>query len=216
MTEWWNELGFLKQCFYTIAVPATIILVIQSIMSIIGLSDLDADLDGFDGIDTDGLDGIDGIDGFEDVDVMDGGEISGDSDFASDFRFFTIRGMIAFLTIFGWTGATLAGRINPVVVVLIALASGLLAMLIIGYIFYGMTLLQSSGNIHYENCIDKTGEVYLTIPPNNQGSGKITIKVQERLIEVNAITYDEKPIKSGDNIKVIDILPDHTVVVERF
>jgi len=184
-------------------------------MSMIGLSGLDADLDGFDGIDADGFDGLDGIEGFEDVDVMSVSETSGDSDFAGDFRVFTIRGMIAFFTIFGWTGATLAGHINPVAVVLIAFVSGLLAMLIIGYLFYGMTLLQSSGNIRYENCIDKTGEVYLTIPPNKQGKGKVTVKVQERLTEVNAITYDEKPIKSGDNIKVIDILPDHTVVVER-
>lgn len=215
MAEWWNELGMLKQIFYTIAVPATIILVIQSIMSMIGLSDLDTDLDGFDGIDADGFDGLDGIDGFEDMDLLDGAETSGDSSFAGDFRIFTIRGIIAFFAIFGWTGATLAGKIFPIVVVLIALASGLLAMLIIGYLFYGMTLLQSSGNIRYENCIDEKGEVYLTIPPNNQGKGKVTIKVQERLIEVNAITYDEKPIKSGDNIVVVDILPDHTVVVER-
>lgn len=212
MTQWWNELGLLKQIFYTVAVPSTIILVIQSILTIVGVSDLDVDLDGVDGLDTDGFDGIDG---FEDVEIGDISETTGDSSFAGDFRFFTMRGIIAFFTVFGWTGASLAGLINPVVVVLVALASGLLAMLIIGYIFYGMTLLQSSGNIQYENCIDKIGEVYLTIPPNNQGKGKVTVKVQERLIEVNAITYDDQPIKSGDNIKIIDILPDHTVVVER-
>ncbi len=207
MTEWWNELGTLKQIFYTVAVPATIILVIQSIMSIIGLSDFETDMDGMDGIDTDGIDNLDGVD-FD--------ETSGDSAFAGDFRFFTIRGIIAFFTIFGWSGAALAGKIFPAAVVGVALASGLLAMLVIGYLFYGMTKLQSSGNIHYENCIGKYGEVYLTIPPNKQGKGKVTLKVQERLIEVNALTYDEKPIKSGDNIKVIDILPDHTVIVERF
>lgn len=215
MTQWWNELGLLKQIFYTIAVPSTIILVIQSILTVIGISDFGVDLDGVDGIDTDGFDGIDGIDGFEDVEIGDISETTGDNSFAGDFRFFTMRGIIAFFTIFGWTGATLAGLINPVVVVLVALASGLLAMLIIGYIFYGMTLLQSSGNIQYENCIDQIGEVYLTIPPQKLGKGKVTVKVQERLIEVNAITYDDQPIKSGENIKIIDILPDHTVVVER-
>ena len=207
MTEWWNELGTLKQIFYTVAVPATIILVIQSIMSIIGLSDFETDMDGMDGIDTDGIDNLNGVD-FD--------ETSGDSAFAGDFRFFTIRGIIAFFTIFGWSGAALAGKIFPAAVVGVALTSGLLAMLAIGYLFYGMTKLQSSGNIHYDNCIGKYGEVYLTIPPNKQGKGKVTLKVQERLIEVNALTYDEKPIKSGDNIKVIDILPDHTVIVERF
>lgn len=210
MTEWWNNLGMLKQIFYTVAVPATVILIIQSIMSMIGLADFDTDVDGLDSLDSDGFDSLDGIDDMDDFDT------SGDSAFAGDFRFFTIRGMIAFFAIFGWSGAALAGLINSVVVVFVAFASGLLAMLIIGYLFYGMTRLQSSGNIKYDNCIGKYGEVYLTIPPNKQGKGKVTIKVQERLIEVNAITYDESPIKSGDNIKVNDVLPDHTVVVERF
>jgi len=214
MADWWNELGTLKQIFYTIAMPATIILVVQSIMSIIGLSDFDSDVGGMDGIDTDGFDGLDSIDDFDGVselDVSPGDEES----FTGDFKFFTIRGIIAFFTVFGWTGASLAGYINPIAVVFIALISGMFAMGVIGYLFYAMTKLQSDGNIRFENCIGKSGEVYLTIPASKQGKGKVTLTVQERLIEVNAITTDEKPIKSGDSITVIGMLSDHTAMVER-
>lgn len=212
MANWWSELGFLKQIFYTVAVPATIILVIQSIMSIIGLSDMDADLDGIQGLDSDGFDGLDQMDMPDEIDV---GEVDVEDSFSGDFKFFTIRGIIAFFTVFGWTGAALAGRTATILVVFIALISGLMAMVLIGYMFYSMTKLQSSGNIQYINCIGKTGEVYLTIPPNKQGKGKVTLTVQERLIEVNALTTDSGPIKSGESVKVISMLTDHTVIVER-
>jgi hypothetical protein len=212
MAEWWNQLGFMKQIFYTIAVPATIILVIQSILSIIGLTDLDAD---FDGISSGGAEGLDQMDMPDDLDLDTEFDTDAQDSFSGDFKFFTIRGMIAFFTVFGWTGAALTGYTGRIVTVFLALVSGALAMVLIGYMFYSMTKLQSSGNIQYINCIGKTGEVYLTIPPNKQGKGKVTLTVQERLIEVNAITNDEKPIKSGDSVIVMSMLSDHTVIVVR-
>ncbi len=215
MADWWNELGTLKQIFYTIAMPATIILVVQSIMSVIGLSDFDTDVDGLDGMDADGFDGVDALDELDAIDELDGLGESVDQGLTGDFRFFTIRGIIAFFTVFGWTGAALAGKTGYLATVFVALLSGLAAMGIIGYLFYAMTKLKSSGNIHYKNCIGKTGEVYLTIPPSKQGKGKVTLTVQERLIEVNAITEDDKPIKSGDGVKVVGMLSDHTAIVER-
>lgn len=206
MSNWWSELGILKQIFYTVAVPATLILIIQSILAIIGLGDFDSDVTG-------GHDLNDGS--FGDHDSLSGNTMDNDQNFDGDFKFFTIRGIIAFFSIFGWTGAVLANVVNPVIAILVAFLAGTLAMVGIGYLFYGMTRLQASGNIRYENCIGKTGEVYLTIPPNKQGKGKVTLTVQERLIEVNAITVTNQPIKSGEQIKVVDMLPDHVAIVER-
>lgn len=216
MTEWWNDLGLMKQIFYTIAVPATVILIIQSLLSIVGLSDMDMDMDG----DIGGADGFDGMNGFDGADNLDGlDEMSDFSNpenaFVSDFRFFTIRGIIAFFSVFGWLGAALDGKMNVFMTVVLSFIGGTLAMVVIGYLFYGMTKLQSSGNIAYKNCIGKSGEVYLTIPPNQQGRGKVMLTVQERLIEVAAITKLNETIKSGESVSVIGILEDHTVIVER-
>ena len=56
MSAWWESLTLLGQVFACIAIPATLILVIQTIMSIIGVSgggdgDVDADGDVPDDID---------------------------------------------------------------------------------------------------------------------------------------------------------------------
>lgn len=192
MVEWWNDLGIVRQIFYFFAVPATAILLIQSILSLIGLADFDADVD----MPTDAGDGL------------------GDG-FFGDFQFFTIRGLVAFFSVFGWTGAALTDTLNLFFVALIAFGAGALAMFAIGYLFYAMSKLQANGNIRYDNCMGKTGEVYLTIPPANQGRGKVTLTVQERLIEVAAITEASIPIKTGEQVRVIRVLDDHTVVVEK-
>jgi len=226
MVNWWNELGLTKQIFYTIAMPSTIILIVKSIMSLIGLADFGLDGNGMDGLDGNGMDGLDSMDGLHGVDGLHGmdgvdapDEIGGPSSsedlFASDFRVFTVRGIIAFFAVFGWTGAALANGFDFYISMTLAFLAGLVAMLVIAYILYSMTKLQSSGNIQYENCIGKVGEVYLTVPPKKQGRGKVTLTVQERLIEVNAITLEELPIKSGESVSVRTMLSDHTAVVER-
>ena len=73
--EWWNGLGTLLQVFYCIAIPATLVLLIQTVMMLIGMGD-DGDVDGIgDGdvgdadldVDTDGTDGVFGDGDLDDV-----------------------------------------------------------------------------------------------------------------------------------------------------
>ncbi len=214
MSQWWESLTLLKQLFYFIAVPATVILVIQAILSIIGLTDGGSDLDGGDFDGADNLDLFTDIDEPVELDLSDGHDLSNDG-FTGDFKFLTVRGLVAFFTIFGWTGAAMLNSSTEVVSIIVALLAGLAAMGIIGYLFYMMNKLQSSGNIEFINAIGKTGEVYLTVPPTMQGKGKIMVTVQERLIEVNAMTKQTEPIKYGDAVVVVGVMSDHTLIVER-
>ena len=59
MSEWWAGLAVLQQIFYYIAVPFTLVLLIQAIMSIIGLgghdTDADSDTDADFGADSDDI-----------------------------------------------------------------------------------------------------------------------------------------------------------------
>lgn len=214
MSQWWESLTLLKQLFYFIAVPATVILVIQAILSIIGLTDGGSDLDGGDFDGADNLDLFSDIDEPVEIDFSEGQELANEG-FTGDFKFLTVRGLVAFFTIFGWTGAAMLNSSTEVVSIIVALLAGLAAMGIIGYLFFMMNKLQSSGNIEFINAIGKTGEVYLTVPPKMQGKGKIMVTVQERLIEVNAMTKQTEPIKYGDAVVVVGVMSDHTLIVER-
>lgn len=206
MNEWWEALTSLQRFFYFIAIPSTLILIIQFILSLIGLhTDSDIDVGGHDIVDSTGLHDFDNID-HEDTSPSDG----------TDFRFVTFRGIIAFLTIFGWVGAVLSkSDIHIGLIVFIATISGLLAMTVVALLFYAISHLQTSGNTIYKNALGVFAEVYIPIPPKNSGSGKIQVMIQNQLIEAEAITFQDKQINTGEMVRVVDLFNQTTFVVEH-
>ena len=48
MLEWWNSIGLVGQIYALIAIPSTLVLVIQTIMLIFGFGGDDIDADGID------------------------------------------------------------------------------------------------------------------------------------------------------------------------
>ena len=76
--------------------------------------------------------------------------------------------------------------------------------------------LQGNGNLQVENTVGKTAEVYLTIPANRGGNGKVNVYVQERYAEMEAVTDSDTPIKTGEKVKITGTLNEGTVLVEPF
>lgn len=199
MAEWWSTLNLMQQIYLCAAIPFTVVLIIQTILTFIGLAghgdadsaDTDTDAD----VDASLTDHADGhIDTHaDDVNAA-----------AAGFRFFTVRGIVAFFCVFGWVGYLLGGSSLPVALsILISVASGLLAMLAIGLMFYAVRRLQDSGNLRFSNAVGRTAQVYIPIPAKREGRGKVMVLVQERLVEAEAITDEETRLKTGETVQVI-------------
>lgn len=190
MSDWWNALSSIQQILYCFAIPSTTILFIQFGLSLLGIGD---DLDGEVNIDFE----------VDDSDLM-----------STDFRFVSFRGVIAFFTVSSWTALSLLNAMPNGMAIMLGIIAGLIAMFIIGYLFYATSKLQSSGNISFKNAIGIVGEVYIPIPKSNTGSGKIQILIQERLIEATAVTYNDEKLETGSLVKVIELIGESTLVVE--
>ena len=54
----------------------------------------------------------------------------------------------------------------------------------------------------------------IPIPPNMSGSGKINITVQERFIEVDAVTPCERKLMTGESVRITATDENGMVVVE--
>ena len=61
--------------------------------------------------------------------------------------------------------------------------------------------MQRNGTLNFDNALDQVGEVYIPIPPNRQGAGKVMIAVQGSLKELEAITDESSIIKTGTKVK---------------
>jgi hypothetical protein len=97
----------------------------------------------------------------------------------------------------------------------IAFLAGLAMMVIMASIFFGISKLASSGTLKMSNAIGNYGETYLIIPKNRTGMGKVQIKVQGSLRELDAMTNDDLDIQTGTLIKVDEIINGNILVVSR-
>ena len=190
MINWWNELLLIQQIFALIALPSTLLIIIQTILMLIGIG------------------GDSGADA--DVDIDDGIEVPDDG-----LAIFSVRGVTSMLCITGWVAVALLETSLPQgVSIAIAIACGIATLIGMAYLMRAVYRLQSSGNIDVENCVGKIGEVYIPIPSTGNGSGKINLTVQEKFSEFTAITTSGEQLKTGAFVRVVAVSESGVLVVE--
>ena len=208
MNAWWEALTLFQQIFICVAIPSTVLMVVQFVLTLIGMGDMASDSDVDVDVDTD----VD-VD-FDDV--TDAVDARDPFDYGIAFRLFTLRGMISFLAVMGWTGYALGdGSIGYAIAVTVSVIAGFLMMLAIAGLAYVFEKLQSNGNIQITNAIGKSGTVYLTVPKNREGKGKVNVVVQECYGEYEAVSDENEPLPFGTEVVVVAISGDNTLVVRR-
>ncbi|NLO38035.1 MAG: FxsA family protein [Ruminiclostridium sp.] len=127
-------------------------------------------------------------------------------------RLFTVRGIVAFLSVGGWMGVVAVDWNLPgILAVILAFAVGWLALWFVAWIIRAFVRMQQSGNVKMENAVGKDGDVYLTIPVN--GRGKVNVIVQDRLCEMDAVSKADRAIKTGEKITVLAVASEGVLLV---
>lgn len=195
--NWWHELTFAEQIFWTIAVIFTILFVLQLISSIIGLdfeSDMDADFDSDFHVD---------------------GNMEGHFDVDPNFTLFSVRSIIAFFTFFGWVGViTLSGGMDIKTAIIISFISGIIALFFVAIVLFQLVKLAEVGTIEIEEALGKYGKVYVPIPKNRKGTGIVNVEIGRKTMELRAVT-DEENLPTGTIIYVFKILKDNILLVGK-
>lgn len=208
MIEFWNGLILGQKIFLCIAVPSTMLLIIQIIMMLVGLGG-HGDADTGDGADLDG-------DGVPDTDAD--GDAGLDSDTPdSGLSVFSFRGIVSMLCIMGWSGFGLLdpGTGLPVWAgIAISAALGILTLIGVAFAMKAISRLQQSGNLDMRNAVGKVGQVYLTVPAGGRAAGKVNLTVQEQLREFPAVTTGNTELKTGAYVRVVAFAENGTLVVE--
>ncbi|MCA0131437.1 hypothetical protein [Winogradskyella alexanderae] len=188
MTEWFSNLEFLAQIYWAVAIIGSLVFIVVMIMA-------------FTGGDADDV-------GDFDADF--------DGDVGAGFQFISFKNLVAFFTIFGWSGiACMDAGLSKPITITISVVSGLLMMLIMASLFYFISKLSDSGTLKYKNAIDAVGEVYLTIGADRSKMGKVSVKVQGSIRELDALTDSLTELKSGTIIKVVDVTSNGILIVDQ-
>ena len=227
MTEWWGSLSTLVQVLYCIAVPSTLLLLFQTILSISGFGgDSDINISDTSGIDMGDISGAD----FGDVgDIGDIGDLGDVSDLSADvpdadihvhgsyssLQLFTVQGIVAFLAVSGWVSiAALSSGVPSAGAIPLGLVAGFFAMYGIAKLVQISKKLTENGTIDFRNAIGENATVYIPIPPSGEGEGKVTLTLQGRFMECSAVSNESEMLKTGTAVRVTD-LNGEILVVER-
>lgn len=187
MKEFFASMDGMQQFYFYIAIGASIIFIIQTIMTFIG-ADADAGVDAdFDG----------NLDGME-----------------TPFQLFSLRNLVNFLLGFGWAGVAFYNTISSKLLLgIVAFVVGLIFIAMFVFLMRALLRLSEDNTFKLEDTVGKTADVYMTIPPAKSGKGKIFISVRGTTHELAAITPHNEEIKSGALVKVLE-LEGNILIVE--
>ena len=181
----WN----LHTLFIGCAIAGGIVLALQLVLMMLGGDHHDAD----------------GMSEFEADEVGHGGNIF--------FAHLSLKTVVAFVTFFGLSGwAAEEADLVPWLQIAVALGTGLVAFYIVAFIMASLMKLESKGNVDLNNAVGQTAQVYLRIPARKSGMGKVTVEIQQRSLQLNAVT-DGDQIDTGAQVRVLSLMANETVEV---
>ena len=190
MITWWTSLSTAMQVLWAITLSASLIFVIQTVMTFLGLGDHDADFD------------LDTSDGSFDADPS--------------INLLTFRNLVNFCQGFGWTAVLRHEKIQSnALLIIVSVIVGILLVTVVMWIFKWLSGMQQTGNIDvHKSAVGCEGKVYLTIPGERKGEGKVQITINNAVREYDAVT-DGETIPTGKAIKVTEVINDYTLLVEE-
>src|SRR5262245_38198707 len=131
------------------------------------------------------------------------------------FMVVTFQALVAAIAFFGVSGrAALAADVAPSKAALIAIAMGLAAMYCVYYLVRMLHAFNADGTVRIEGALGQVATVYIPIPAANAGAGKIQMNLQNRVIEFEAMTAQDR-LPCGAKVTIVGLLGPDTVAVER-
>lgn len=129
-------------------------------------------------------------------------------------KLFSLQTLTTFATFFGLVGL-LTERLgwSPLSVALVATAAGVAALWFVARLMRGLAALQSDGSVDLANAVGHVGSVYLRVPSQGQGQGRVLVTVQGRKVECRAISRTAE-IPTGAQVRVVERTDDGLLVVE--
>jgi hypothetical protein len=186
IVELWSGLPAAQQVFFGIGLLAGVVSLILGVMSAIGLEHHDV------------------------VDLPDA--IGWD---AGGGGIFSVKPLTGFLLGFGWAGGIALGSgLGILAATAIAVGAGLSVMGLVVALLRLILGMRSDGTARISDTLHESGTVYVTVPPDRQAGGQVTVHFRGRQETYMALNRSNRPIPSGERVRVVEVLDSQTVLVE--
>lgn len=126
----------------------------------------------------------------------------------------SFRSLTGFFGGFGWTAVVLLGNGWSLSAATVAgIGVGLVFMFVFAYMMRILYGLKESGNIDLQGAVGTTATVYVSIPPEESGTGQVRVMVQGRLKVFDARTKSSSRIPADRRVVVEEMIGPRTLMV---
>jgi len=200
MIEWWNSLSVIMKVLWAITLSASLVFIIQSILTFIG-ADSGGDMD----IDVDATGDFDAV-------AADAADAASHS---TGMGLLTFRNFVNFFLGFGWSAILLRESIESnSLLLIVSILIGITLVFLVMMLFRWLGSMQQAGNINvFKSAVGCEGKVYLSVPAARAGIGKVQISINNAVREYEALT-DGDALSTGTAIRVVEVLNENTLLVE--
>jgi len=176
---------------YTLcAVAGSVLIIAQFLLMLLGFGDTE-------------IEALDGV----------GSKVDVHHDSTLFFGVLSFKSLVAALAFFGLTGRFLeAVGFGALPTFFGALAGGAIAMVGVAWLMRVLVSLRYDGTARIEGATGMHARVYLNVPGDMEGSGKITVQFQNRSMEYDAVTRGG-PLATGANALIVGVVDGNTVEV---
>lgn len=188
MFEFLSHAEPLLKGFWYVALISSTIFLLQTILTFVGGHDTDGLSADFDG----NLDHVD-----------------------APFQLFSFRNLINFLLGFGWTGVVFYETIsNRIILVALAAIVGCVFVMLFFFLIKQILKLSEDNTFKLDSLLNGNGRVYVPIPENMSGKGKIQISINGTNHEIEAMTEEQEKLTSGTTVTV-EKIKDNIIIVKK-
>lgn len=124
----------------------------------------------------------------------------------------TFRTLVAGLAFFGAAGLATHEKMDLLPNLAVATAAGAAALVLVAFLMRSLHRLKADGTARIERAVGHSGTVYLTIPGQKSGIGKVHLSLQNRTVEYQAVTSHPQ-LPTGAKVVVTAIISSDTVEV---
>lgn len=129
-------------------------------------------------------------------------------------QLFSARSLSAALAFFGIGALAISAMRLPAPVAIVGGGVlGVAAMTGVAMLMRAMLKLDHDGSINIERAIGASATVYVPIPASEQGSGKVTLTLQGRTVEYQAVTAEGQQLPTGSAVLIVEVRSADTVEV---
>jgi hypothetical protein len=125
--------------------------------------------------------------------------------------YLSLRGLLAFLFGFSWTGVLFWPQVG-LVALLLAAAAGFGFAALNAALTKRLRGLETSGNVRLADALGQDARVSVEVDAALGGRGKVTVRVKNREVELLAATEDGVALRRGELVQVYAVEGDAVLV----